>query len=172
MPVMNTSHQDLATCIYKSVYNHMKSNNLHCPIVPVSVATLPCSDSSPLILSRTNLAPRLTSKILQIPRTARIGEVGQRYQRQSHVGFHRAVWSEVEVTADLDESVRTCRQPGGVFFVGSSTSLWSEDRTCVPPCPNDDCPLSFSPRQPTLLLPPAVSAPSLLSSVVRINDRW
>jgi hypothetical protein len=115
MPVMNTSHQDLATCIYKSIYNHMKSKNLHCVIVSVSVATLPCSDSSPLILSRTKFAPRLTSKILQIRLTARIGEDGQSYQHQSHVGFHRAIWSEVEVAADLGDSVRTCRQPGGVF---------------------------------------------------------
>jgi len=85
MPVMNTSHQDLATCIYKSIYkciyksiyNHMKSKNLHCLLVSVSVATLPCSDSSPLILSRTKFAPKLTSKMLQIR------------PLQSHVGFHR-----------------------------------------------------------------------------------
>jgi hypothetical protein len=70
---------------------------------------------SPLILSRTKLTPRLTSKILQIRLTARIGEEGQSYQHQSHVGFHRDVWSEVEVAADLGEFVRTCRQPGCVF---------------------------------------------------------
>jgi hypothetical protein len=77
-------------------------------------ATLPCSESSPLILSRTKFAPRLTSKIFQIRLTARIGKEGQSYQHQSHVGFHRAVWSEVEVAADHDASVRTFRQPGGV----------------------------------------------------------
>jgi hypothetical protein len=162
MPVMKTSHQDLATCIYKSIYNHVKSKNLHCLIDSVSVATLPCSDSFLLILSRTKFATRLTSKILKIRLTARIGEEGQSYQHQSHVGFYQTVWSEVEVAADLGDSVRTCRQHGGCFSVGSPTSAWSEDRTCVSPYPNDDCPLSFSPRQATLLLSPAVSAPSLL----------
>jgi hypothetical protein len=76
MPVINTSHQDLATCIYKSIYNRMKSKNLHCLIESVSVATLPSSDSSPLIFSRTKFATRLASKILQIRLTARIGEEG------------------------------------------------------------------------------------------------
>jgi hypothetical protein len=77
----------------------------------------------------------------------------------------------VEVVADLGWSVSTCRQPGGVFSVGSPTSAWSEDRTCVSLCPDDDCPLSFSPRQPTLLLPPAVSTLSPLFSVVRFDGR-
>jgi hypothetical protein len=110
MPVMNTSHQDIATC----VYSHMKNKNLHCLIVSVSVAALPFSDSSPLILSRTKLAPRLTSKILQIRLTARIGEDGQSYQQKSHDGFHRAVWSEVEVDADLGDSVLAVSL--GTFF--------------------------------------------------------
>jgi hypothetical protein len=75
MSVKNASHQDLDTCIYKSIYSHMKNKNLHCLIVSVSVATLPCSDSSPLILSRTKFAPRLTSKILQMRLTSRTEEL-------------------------------------------------------------------------------------------------
>jgi hypothetical protein len=97
------------------IYNHMKNKNLHCLAVYVSVSTLPCSGSSPLILSRTKFVPRLTSKILQIRLIARIGEEGQSYQHQSHVGFYRAVLSEAGVAADLGDSVRTCRQPGVVF---------------------------------------------------------
>jgi hypothetical protein len=42
MPVMNTSQQDVATCIYRSVYNHMKNKNLHCLIVFGLVSLLPC----------------------------------------------------------------------------------------------------------------------------------
>jgi hypothetical protein len=53
----------------------MQNKNLHCLIVSVSVVTLPCSDSSPLILSRIKFAPRLTSKILQIRLTSRTEEL-------------------------------------------------------------------------------------------------
>jgi hypothetical protein len=91
-----------------------ESKNLHCQRVSVSVAPLPLFRFSPLILSRTKVAPSLTFKILQIRLTSTIGEEGQSYQHQSHVGFHRAVWSMEEFTVDLGDSVRTC-QPGGVF---------------------------------------------------------
>jgi hypothetical protein len=74
-----------------------------------------CSNSSPLILHGIKFAPRLTSKILQIRLTVRIGEEGHSCQHQSHVGFHRAVWSEAKVSVDLCDPARTCRQPGGVF---------------------------------------------------------
>jgi hypothetical protein len=126
---MNTSHQDLATCIY----NHMKSKNLHNLIVSVLVSLLPFPISA-LILSRTKFAPRLSSKILQIRLTVRIGEEGQSYQHQSHVGYHWAVWSEVEVSADLSDSVRACRQPGGVFRRQPYVCLFrrSHLHSCVP----------------------------------------
>jgi hypothetical protein len=156
---MNTSHQDLDTRIYKSIYNNMKNKNLHCLIVFGLVSLLPCP-ISPLILSSNKVAHRLISRICKIWLTARISKEGQSYQCLSHAGFHLDVCSEVEevVAAVLGCSVSTCRQPGGCSSVGNHTSARSENRTRVSLCPNYDCPLSFRLRHLTLLLPPAVSA--------------
>jgi hypothetical protein len=158
MSVMKTSHQDLATCIY----NHMTNKNLSSLTVFVLVSLLPCRIFPFNIIPHCG-APRLTSRMYKLRITARIGEEGQSYQCQSHAGFHLDDWSgvEAEVAAgSVPESQPVSAASLGVFFRRQATSAWSEDRTCVSLCPNDDCPRSFSPRQPTLLLPPKVSAVS------------